>query len=118
MFGIDFGGLVNAIKWALFGWIKDAFSWLLSQAWAFVQWVWSYIPHPVTWPSGAPNPAEGLAWILGRPEISQPLLAANYYAPVNLALFLFVAALGQEALLGVWRGVRFLISHLPWIGGN
>ena len=120
LFDISFDPMdwLNDLLSGFFNLVKSGVTWLMSQAWTLLQYLWSLVPHQIPWPPGAMTVASALSSFMAEPDVHTTLQAANYYSPVNLCIVLLVLALGQEAILGAWHGIRWLIAHLPWVGGE
>jgi hypothetical protein len=86
----------------------------MGQAWAFIQWLWSLIPVPTTWPG--PDIGGAVDVVLGY--VAAPLAALNYYSPINLSIVLLLICLAEEGVLATWHAIRWIIAHLPWVGGD
>lgn len=114
MFGIDFGGWLNDIANWILQPIQEAWSWFVSQAWAFINWLWNLIPAPTAWPG--PNVASALSIVLS--DVQGPLAAINYYSPINLMFVLILIVLAEEGLLATWHAIRWILTHLPFVGGD
>lgn len=55
---------------------------------------------------------ECLAWMVSA---IQPL---TYYVPIGFAVKLGIARIDYEVGMIIWYFVRWLLGHLPWIGGG
>lgn len=86
----------------------------MGEAWTFLLWLWSLIPHPTAWPG--PDVAAALSVVLGY--VGGPLEAINWYSPINLFFLLVIICLAEEGILATWHAIRWLISHIPQVGGD
>ena len=69
---------------------------------------------PTAWPG--PDVAGALSVVLGY--VAGPLAAINYYSPINLMILLVVICLAEEGVLATWHAIRWVVAHLPWVGGD
>lgn len=79
-----------------------------------ITWVLSIIPGLPIWPG--PDAGNALTFVLN--ELAQGILAWNHYVALNLLVVLATyVILPAEITSAVWKGVRWLLTHLPWVGG-
>ena len=121
---IDFSGLVSSLLSGIGSLFKSLFVWIWGQAVSLGQWAFSYVPHQIPWPAGAPTPADALTYLLGNGTIGHPytafyhtLIALNYYSPLDLMLILCTIILSQQVVLAVWHALRWLITRILSIVG-
>ena len=121
---IDFSGMINGLENALETGVRNLVGWVWTQVQSFLVFVWGLLPHQLPWPPGAPTPGDGLMYLLGNGTDAHPytaiwsaLQAANFYSPVDLAIVLLCLMVGQEVIMGLWKGLRWLLTKLPWVGG-
>lgn len=114
MFGIDWGALGNALISPILTALQNLVMWVLGQAWNFLNWLWTQVPTLIPWPGPAVGPMLNSVLTDAAPTLT----AINYYTPLNLAAVLFMVILSEEAILATWHGFRWLLSHLPGVGGE
>jgi hypothetical protein len=51
-------------------------------------------------------------------DVQGPLAAINYYSPINLMFVLILIVMAEEGLLASWHAIRWILTHLPFVGGD
>ena len=93
------------------------FSYLINEANSFLDWLVSLIPPLPIYNAAWPSISGAISFLLGY--FAPMLYAWNYYVALNLALVMFFTAIGAESVLGAWKFVRWLLTHLPFgFGGG
>ena len=120
MFGIpiptfDVTSLLSSLFSGLGNLVISMLNWLWQEAISVINWLISLIPSLPIWPSGIDL---GTSWTYILSTLAQELQAWNYYICINLWLYLFGLAMIFEAASATFKALRWLISHLPFVGGE
>lgn len=88
--------------------------WIIHAFMTFIGWILSQAPHLPSWPGAAL--ASAVTTVVAA--LSPGMTAMDYYVPVQLWLVLCGVILTAELSYTVWSGVRWVINHVPFIGGG
>ena len=121
--GISFDptGVLTSLLGGIGNLFVSFFSYLLNEVNAFINWLVSLLPQLPAWPG--PNLATIVSDILGfnlggTLSVGYQLETWNYYICVNLDIVLFFLVLTAEGALVVWKFIRWILTHIPLIGGG
>ena len=124
--GVSFDptGVLTSLLGGIGNLFVSFFQYLLNEANSFLDWLVSLIPPLPIYNAAWPSISSAITFLLNGNGSTwagfAPILYAwNYYVAMNLAIVMFFTAIGAESVLGAWKFIRWLLTHLPFgFGGG
>lgn len=117
-FGVSFDptGVLTSLLGGIGNLFISFFAYLLGEVNSLIDWLISLLPQLPIWQSAYPSVNAAISYVLST---LAPMFAAwNYYVCLNLWIVLLFTAITTEGALAVWKVIRWILTHIPLVGGG